>query len=356
MTDNSQQDQNSLPPPDVVVIPEVSRFARLILGLVLVFWIIALLTGAIYSLKRMPSKILIGNRIQEFNTTEANIFKTYKLYEEIHPQVMLATYLGTRYGSGPHPPLGDVLNEAISFPHWTGSNCREQYHKDPSKTTTELMVKLRQLENSKDDSAQIDISTIKQKLRVDEERWVRQRYLQLFNNLDNWLESQVVLFNERDDNQFLNVIIPLEFSGKSKSTSESIMLPDTVLSWFKQRRIKQTQRQSMLKLVDTFALLIVLGAFGSLIFLVWEYINGTKDTSFAAFCFRPVLGAFLAVAMFILDLSMHSVLSDSDMWAIRLEPLYLVALGAGLLSDQAYSILRDKSKEQMKKNAAQQDV
>ena len=58
------------------------------------------------------------------------------------------------------------------------------------------------------------------------------------------------------------------------------------------------------------------------------------------YIFRPILGIFLAVAVFVVDILAHSIISTSSILEIRYEPLYILALGAGLLSETAYAWVR----------------
>jgi hypothetical protein len=46
------------------------------------------------------------------------------------------------------------------------------------------------------------------------------------------------------------------------------------------------------------------------------------------------------VAVFIVDILANSVISSASLYEIRYEPLYLLALGAGLLSEKAYGVIR----------------
>jgi hypothetical protein len=45
------------------------------------------------------------------------------------------------------------------------------------------------------------------------------------------------------------------------------------------------------------------------------------------------------MAMFVLDVLAHSVVSTSDILKVRHETLYILALSSGLLSEQAYEVV-----------------
>jgi hypothetical protein len=84
----------------------------------------------------------------------------------------------------------------------------------------------------------------------------------------------------------------------------------------------------------------VLGAFGALIFLIRDYITADQEKNLSDYIFRPVPGMFLAVAVFVVDILAHTVISSASILQIRYEPLYILALGAGLLSETAYDWVR----------------
>lgn len=69
----------------------------------------------------------------------------------------------------------------------------------------------------------------------------------------------------------------------------------------------------------------------------------------SAYLFRPVLGAFLAVAIFIIDIVAHSIVSTAEITKIRHETLFVLALAAGLLSDHAYDMINTRSKLALEK-------
>ncbi len=155
----------------------------------------------------------------------------------------------------------------------------------------------------------------------------------------------------------------------SDSRILSIMVSDypELLTWIKRERERQELKMKRESLADTFLILIVLGALGSLIFLTRNYIVEEKfiysdDPELrkkvmpvSAFILQPVLGMMLALAMFIIDLLTHSVISSSSIIEIRKEPLFIFAFAAGLMSEKAYAILEIRMDAWLKKYATAED-
>lgn len=133
-------------------------------------------------------------------------------------------------------------------------------------------------------------------------------------------------------------VVPTDWRSLIDPTikEKEIKLPIEVVNWVKLKRKELSYIQSRDSLTNTFVLLMVLGAFGSLIFLIRDYIKAEGSSSVEAYIFRPVLGCLLAVAMFVVDIAAHTVISGASIFSIRHETLYLLAFAAGLLSEQAY--------------------
>jgi hypothetical protein len=105
-----------------------------------------------------------------------------------------------------------------------------------------------------------------------------------------------------------------------------VSLPPELTIWIAQERIRLEKNKLKAALVDTFLLLTVIGAFGSLVFLTRDYIMKEETTAIGAYIFRPVLGVFLAIAIFTLDIFAHAIISTAGILEIRHEPLYVLAL------------------------------
>jgi hypothetical protein len=124
--------------------------------------------------------------------------------------------------------------------------------------------------------------------------------------------------------------LPSEFSVHA-APSFTGKLPLPVQSWVLRERMQRT-------LLDLFVLLSVIGTFGSLIYLLVQFIAG-QPTTIVEFLFRPTLGAFLAVAIFVADIGLLGMTSSAGVFEVRAPTLYLFALGAGLSSDVVYAYL-----------------
>jgi hypothetical protein len=124
--------------------------------------------------------------------------------------------------------------------------------------------------------------------------------------------------------------LPSDFSARA-APSFTGKLPLPVQSWVLRQRMQRT-------LLDLFVLLSVIGTFGSLIYLLVQFIAG-HPTTMAEFLFRPTLGAFLAVAIFVADIGILGMTSSAGVFEVRAPTLYLFALGAGLSSDVIYAYL-----------------
>jgi hypothetical protein len=272
--------------------PVVSIFVRLVRGLFLILWITILSLVAFGSLTGGLANYVFPAAHNEYRF----LLSTEK--QECSGAGALARYV--RFRDDP-PPIGAILD--VVLPAWKGA------------------------------------------IQCDE-----QQYVALFDKVEGRLRS--IARNQSADLKTVTVdatILTNEFAEARKKilsdTSEaqgnaSQLLPPEVQDWVSREstRIKdQAQAQS---LFSTFLLLSVLGAFGALIFLIRDYITLDEAKRLSDYIFRPVLGIFLAVAVFVVDVLAHSVVSTASILQIRPEPLYILALGAGLLSETAYDWVR----------------
>jgi hypothetical protein len=58
---------------------------------------------------------------------------------------------------------------------------------------------------------------------------------------------------------------------------------------------------------------------------------------------------FLAIAMFALTTLAHAIVSNASILEMRHEPLYVLALAAGLLSEQAYAAVKIRAETALEK-------
>ena len=112
-------------------------------------------------------------------------------------------------------------------------------------------------------------------------------------------------------------------------------LPLFVQRWIAQERTKR-------QLVDVVGLLIVIAQLGSLIYLISGYLSSTEAPTIRDILFRPLLAALLAIGVFVANIGLLGVISRGSVFDVKTEPLYLLALGAGLATDAVYKYLRDK--------------
>jgi hypothetical protein len=133
----------------------------------------------------------------------------------------------------------------------------------------------------------------------------------------------------------------LFIDARFASVDES--LPKRAVEWVERQRALADAAARKRETVDTVLLLIVLGAFGSMIFLIRSYIRGEGNLTFAAYAFRPVLGMLLALALFLMGILLQTVISTAEATEMRREPLLMLALAAGLLSEQAYELVQARA-------------
>lgn len=192
--------------------------------------------------------------------------------------------------------------------------------------------------------------------------WVKDQYYDLFGKTDSKLQA-LIIDRTFDPDRLPSIerpIIPEVFRKDKKPSDAAItpgpcMITREVAAWIKEERIRRDAMKQRYALVDTFFLLMVLGAFGSLIFLSKDYIERQEATSIASLIFRPILGMFLAMAVFIVSMFGHTVISTADILKVRTETLYLLALAAGMLSEQAYEVLSTRASAALEKLKESED-
>lgn len=171
-----------------------------------------------------------------------------------------------------------------------------------------------------------------------------QQWVECFNTIENWLGEYVSMEDER------NRVYSVRKETVPASLRETInydqvtALPRAAVAWIEAQRVAAANTRRALELADTGIIVIVIGAFGSLIFLLCSLVSlgqneGTTALSVEDFFFRPFLGAFLGLAFLIVDVVTHAVVSTGSILEIRRESLYGLALAAGLLSEKAYKRL-----------------
>jgi hypothetical protein len=143
-----------------------------------------------------------------------------------------------------------------------------------------------------------------------------------------------------------------DFILSPSELERQIELPPGVVEWIqdyrKDRAANISARKTKADLVDTFAILMALGAFGSIIFLVNDYVSPLSSFNIQSYLFRPLFGMLLAAAVFIVDVATQAIVSKSEISSLRHETLYLLALAAGLLTEKVYAFVQEKLTEIVK--------
>lgn len=167
--------------------------------------------------------------------------------ENLLPQQLLRQYLSRRYDS-PRPPLGALLKEITAENNnWCDVDVAGKYRPASGNTAAEI--------------------------EQGRNQWVKSQYRELFSTADQ--EIQAILADKSIDlNNPKGITIqvpslPALFQGRSGT----IKVPRAVTLWVTEQRVRDDQKKQRDELINTFFLLIVLGAFGSLIFLTKEFIE-----------------------------------------------------------------------------------
>ncbi|MEP0873816.1 hypothetical protein NDA01_29340 [Trichocoleus desertorum AS-A10] len=141
-----------------------------------------------------------------------------------------------------------------------------------------------------------------------------------------------------------------------KFKEQEIELPVEAVLWVKERQASTTARKSQIDFLDLFILLIILGGFGSWIYLVRRHIDPSTKVDLYEYFYRPPLGMTLAIAVFIVNITLHSFVSNSDINEVRRETLILLAFTAGLLSDKTYEFIEKATGEKLGHRRLEDDL
>jgi hypothetical protein len=164
---------------------------------------------------------------------------------------------------------------------------------------------------------------------------MHEQCLHLFTSVYGKLKA---LGSQTDKNKetSCSFFIPRAFLPPEGEIAISIPLPLEAIDWLDGYQTRRDDYLKLLERMNQFFVLMVLGAFGSLVFLTERYIK-CMEPPVAAFFFRPILGMFLALAMYIVHLASHAVVSSANYREMRLETMYFLAFVSGLLSEKVYS-------------------
>ena len=280
---------------------------KIVKGTILVLWIYVLGATVIFA----ATSSISSEVFNFFDRSRYYLAGRTLNQENISPTKRLNNYLYQRYDQNA-PPIESVIDSLMAH---------------PNLTWTERTIKSSD-GNNENDTGDDD------------------QYRKLFKKIDQRLNA-IVNDTSRDPKnvkiRFVDVVPPPFFSSEQERSIES-PLPDVATQWIQQERENKRTRKERGSLIDTFAILMSLGAFGSLIFLTRDYIVSPVTVGLESYIFRPILGMFLAVSMFVVDIAAHTLISNSGLLSIRHETLYLLAFAAGLLSEQAYLVVDNRAR------------
>ena len=285
---------------------------RALKGILLLGWIAFLLSAALLAWSQQATNalssaadIITGERYREYYLTGVS--------KRVSPPEELAYFL-QRYSEDP-PPVAVVLNQLVKEPGWDNEGA--------------YWERLEQ-----------DLSQIEKTAEISEA--LRERYRSLFAQIADVMHG--FASDPTKDSKKIEIssdILPELFRPVEGTYSNA----EVMTAWIERERIRIKNTAKREALGNTFLLLLVLGALGSTIFLTRAFIIDHEETPVAAYLFRPVLGMFLALALFVVDIFTHSIISTASVLELRQEPLLLLAFAAGLLSEQAYAALEVRTSE-----------
>ncbi|MGL5196669.1 MAG: hypothetical protein ACRC8Y_24015 [Chroococcales cyanobacterium] len=186
-------------------------------------------------------------------------------------------------------------------------------------------------------------------------------YRTLFSAIADRLDSIVAVSPVRSEPQIITIassIIPKDFrpkGAKPEDYTNKVEMPVEVTLWVQRSQKKNQEIKDATSFLDLFVLLIILGGFGSWVYLIRLHLDDSQKVKLEAYFYRPVLGMALAIAVFIINLSLHSLVSSSGIEQVRHETLILLAFTAGLLSDKTYKLIEDVTQEEMDKRTRQKN-
>lgn len=167
-------------------------------------------------------------------------------------------------------------------------------------------------------------------------------YVLLYIGVSNYLNA-LALDEDLDEKtaKFDKSIIPKHFKDILKEGD--VGFPLSAQNWLQKKRKENVATDSKTNLVDTFFILVILGTFGSLIFLTKDLLSAEMENPLLMFVFRPLFGMALAVAVFIVAILAHALMTTAPLQNLRTETMYILGLGSGLLADAAYLYLKRKT-------------
>lgn len=281
---------------------------RITKGMLLALWIPILIVLAVTAASNnaAPAITKMVDGIFSSDTTQKS---PNKIKKDTSPSNILEEYLSFQRMSG--LPIRAVLNFFVT--DWQRFNMADKY---PHKSSSEDEI---------DD-------------------WVFTEYILLFDSIRDEL-NEIAAYYDLDPKEAAIDAQLFSIYGPDRLKDQKPKLPATVINWIQWERERLLSKKAKEELIDRLLLVTVLGAFGSMVFLTRDYIT-MRDTpaGLSAYIFRPVLGMFLALATFVVNVMAYTVLAEGRVDQIRSETLYILAFTAGLLSEQVYKSLGKKAK------------
>jgi hypothetical protein len=274
----------------------IHRKLRLAKGLVLALWIFFLLVFALLAATGNFTSLVAESAKRLCSKSEPPSERAAQTRVESDPSATLDEYMRS-VADQPPPPIVAVLDLLVQDPSWT----------ERAKKLSDA---------GRDEQCRQLFRSVHDRLKVIHPR------------------SQ----SEKDKGAEVGFFVPEAFRPKDGGMIRQVSLPPEADSWIEEYWSLKEAEKKRAALIDQFVLLNVLGAFGSLIFLTEKYIKG-REPGLAAFAFRPVLGMFLAFAMFVLHMASHALVSNAHYLEMRPETLYLLAFSGGLMSEQVYALV-----------------
>ena len=148
-----------------------------------------------------------------------------------------------------------------------------------------------------------------------------------------------------------SILTPQFRFSDAKFQVREIALPIAAKNWVTIER----NRRNELKLVDTFFIVVILGALGSIIFLMREHIADDGTNNVRLYIYRPLFGIFLAIGTFIISISLNGLLSDEKAADVKTNSILSLAFTAGLLSEPAYKYLTELAERNLENEPPKKD-
>lgn len=195
----------------------------------------------------------------------------------------------------------------------------------------------------------LQVKTWRDRKYISENSLNKTDYIALFEIVEKNLLA-ISLDNLQDVNslKISNGILPYKFKfSKDKFVVRDIPLPIEAKNWV----ISERNRRAELRLVDTFFVVIILGALGSIIFLIREHMFSEDSIDIKLYFYRPTFGMLLAVGTFVFSISLNGLFSEGKIENIKTNSFFCLAFIAGLLSESTYDSLRKRAQEQLNESA-----